>query len=253
MHWIRPVDHVTPVPVAVVVGQNGTDGNADTKPNNGGRCCLSAICLFHDDHIRAIRGHVNDLRIGRDDFDHFLCDYDRLFVIGLKAPVSRRQRARMLNRFQYISLLGNHRLAELVRPLQVVVHAVEHVGELQQHKDAGVPFRVWLRFSLAVVLPQKPGRFNHVQQCCGCRQDVGDQRVGIKRDWRNQLLQVSRSELDRRRGGGARRRCLGHSLRMGGGGHDHANERGDKQILYACGFHCGPFGVLLVCQFRVLD
>jgi len=127
----RAMHDVAPMPVAVVVGQEGANGDAGTESEGGGRSRLPGIRLINDYYLRVVGGYVDDLWVGRHNLDNLLSDNNRLFIVGLKSPIGRRRRAHNLDCFHDIGLLCDDGAAEFVGPVQVLIHAIEHVGELQ--------------------------------------------------------------------------------------------------------------------------
>jgi hypothetical protein len=199
----------------MVVREQSSRQNSSAEPDRCGRRSAAAVVVFiivDNDDIRAVGRNIHDLRVGRRDRDCILLDGDLLLVVRLQRPVRHRRRPRLLDCLHHVGLLREDGLAELVGPLQVLIHAVQHVWKLEQHEYARVPLRIRLRLGLAVVLAQEPGRLHNVRPRSGGRQNVSDQRIRIQRDRRHELLQFCRAELDRRRRV-PRRRGLGRRPR----------------------------------------
>jgi hypothetical protein len=72
--------------------------------------------------------YVNDLRIGRHNFDHFLFHYDDLLVIGFQIADGLGLSAELLDGAHDIFLLVDHGVTQFLGPVEVLVHHIDDFG-----------------------------------------------------------------------------------------------------------------------------
>jgi hypothetical protein len=163
------------VPVAIVVRKSSSDHHAGGKGHHG---CGCRRILLHDDDVGVITGNVDGggCWLNHDDF---LLDDDNLFLVRGEVPSCIGQIAYALDRGHYILELDVHRLAESDSPLEIGLHFVKHLRELNENLDARVPLLVIRRIDLTATLLQVAGRFDHVHRRSRGGQNVGDQRIGV--------------------------------------------------------------------------
>ena len=151
------------------------------------------------DHRRIIIRNVHGIGIGRFDHDDLLVldllNRDLLLLGGRQLVVRLRPRLQALDRIHHVRLLSKHGVAERLGPVELVVHHLEHARRAGQRLDAVVPgLLVDFRFQLiafeVLVLFDPAGGSHHFQRIGRSRQHVGEQRVRIERDRRNQRIQL---------------------------------------------------------------
>ena len=143
----------------------------------------------------------------------------RLLRRGLERTRGLRLRPQSLDRGRDVGLLGDHRVADLLGPFELAVHHRQDLREGDQRRDAGVPALVLdgsqrgIAREIGIVLgPAR--RLDDFQRIGRRHQDLRQQRIGIERDRRQELVELSRREgLAGIRGSGlrlsrGRRRCL---------------------------------------------
>ena len=163
------------------------------------------------DHLRLIIGHVKGIRHGRFDVDELPvlvlpdCDdlllgrHELLSVIGLGTHP--------LHCIHDVLLLGQERLAEFLRPVELVAHHLQNRRCRDQRLDARVPLlllrRSLQRVSLEILVLIHPTlRLHDFERIGRGHQDVGEQRIRIERDRCHQPIKFRRLEQLLRRGGG---------------------------------------------------
>ncbi len=141
----------------------------------------------HDHGRRVVLRDVDHLRIGRLDDDGLLLDLHHLLVVGLEVARRLRLAAKGLNRLDHGALVGDDRLAEGTRPVEVGAHLLHHVGIVEQRFDRVVPLFVDGKLGIGLPLVEIAIRLNELQRIGRRRQDDRDQIVRIKRDRAHQL------------------------------------------------------------------
>ncbi len=192
-------------------------------------------------HDRRLVGrHVDDLRIRRLDHDvglrPFLLHLDLLLLVALQISGGLGLPAQVLHGVHHLRLLREERVAQLLRPGEVLVHPVQHLGEGGQRFDALVPWLVLQRIlqrralQSGILLAPACG-LDDLERIRRRHQHLRQQRIRVERD-RGQhrveflLLEgrTGRGGLRARRRGGSRRR---HVLRRGCG--RNAERHGDSE------------------------
>ena len=155
------------------------------------------------DPHRIVHRHVDDLGVGRLDVNVGLAaGGGRRHVLlcgGLQLPRLLRFLAHALNRVHHALLLGQKRIAQVGGPDDVVIQPLQHIGENRQRLHAGVP--VLLLCGLRQRGPGYPGILLHplvsldqLQRISGRHQNLAQQRIGIERNRRYQIVQLIRAE-----------------------------------------------------------
>ena len=100
-----------------------------------------------------------------------------------------------LHGVHHVALLGQHRIAQVLGPIQVVAHAVQDIREVGQGLHARVPsligqcvFQVG-PFEIRVALPPAIG-LHDLQGVGGGHQNLGYETVRVQGDGRYQLLEL---------------------------------------------------------------
>src|SRR5262245_34375279 len=152
------------------------------------------------DRRRRVGRHVDDLRVRGLHGDGLPLPHDRLLWRALERSRVVRLGAHALRGVHQLGTLAEERVAQILRPLEVLRHAVEHVGEARQRLDARVPVllleRLFERVSLqrGILLPPAI-RLDHLERIRRGDADRRQHLVGIERDRRDHLLELRRREL----------------------------------------------------------
>ena len=100
----------------------------------------------------------------------------------------------MLDRSLDILELVQHRLPERLGPVELLVHAGENIGIVEQADDARVPVRIRLQIGLLGQLAQEPVGGDDLDRERRALQNQDQQRIRIERDRRHQDVELLRSE-----------------------------------------------------------
>jgi hypothetical protein len=185
------------------------------------------------DDLRIIDGHVDDLRIGWLDPDDPALLYVDLLVIIDQHPLGIGLGPDPLDRIVDFFFLEKHGLAQVRGPCDVLGQHPDHVRELHEGDDGGIPIENCLgrRLLDVGILQQKLVRLDHVERAGGGREDLRQQFIRIECDRGHHLLQFLHGTPEvggfvgvRRRhenvpdlGGGGWRRCGRRELGLGAG------------------------------------
>ena len=90
-------------------------------------------------HRRIVGRHVNGLRLRGLDDDGLRFGLHHLLRVALEVAVVLGQLAHALNRVEHILLLAKECIPQLLGPVELLVHHLEHVGEGHERLDADVP------------------------------------------------------------------------------------------------------------------
>ncbi len=200
-------------------------------------------------HDRRLVGrHVDDLRIRRLDHDvglrPFLLHLDLLLLVALQISGGLGLRAQVLHGVHHLRLLREERVAQLLRPGEVLVHPVQHLGEGGQRLDALVPRlvlqRILERRALQPGVLLAPARgLDDLERIRRRHQHLRQQRIGVERDRGQHRVEFLLLEGRSGRGGlRARRRGWRRGrrvLRRGCGRKPERNgdgERGERAVSH---------------------
>ena len=170
------------------------------------------------DHCGLVVRDVDFGRRGRLDHDVLLLvlglDRDRLLLGGLQLAVVPGTGPQPLDRVHDIGLLRQHGVAELLRPIELLRHHRQHGRNLDQRFQAVVPALLGERAGERIALEGLVGlgpavRLHDLERIGRGDQYLGQQRIRMERDRRDQLVELRRLEQRLRRRGGRLRR-LGH-------------------------------------------
>jgi hypothetical protein len=103
--------------------------------------------------------------------------------------------AHALNGVHDVRLLGQERISQIRRPLDIARHPLHHVWKCRHCLDTRVPWlpghRVRQRLVLQVLVIRVPLlKLNHFQRIGGSSQGLGKKRIGIKGNRRHQGIQL---------------------------------------------------------------
>ncbi len=123
-------------------------------------------------------GHINDLLLG-GLLDDRVGDDDHLLRSGFEHAGGIRLGAQGLDGVHQLLLLVEERLTQIHRPGELIIHRLDHGGELRQGLHVVIPrLSVHLRDVVGVL--HEPRRLHNLQRIHGGRQDDGDQRIGMQ-------------------------------------------------------------------------
>ncbi len=204
---------VTPVGVPPRVAPPCSQSDADSKGEPGAspeprhRVVVGPVGwgpprAVHDP--RVVRRDVDDLGIGRlndDDLGRVIDRLDRDDLLLGRPEVALRARlgAEPLDRGHDLFLLSEERVTELRRPIQLLAHHREHVGEVRERLDARVPGLLLELASLCFTgrtpaSSHPPIGLDDLQGVRRRHQDLRQKRIRIERDRREQLIELFLTE-----------------------------------------------------------
>ena len=205
---VVPVDPAAPVISAVpaperVAGaeanSSGDDAGADIAGRGPVIRRIIGIRPIAIDDTRVVIGNIDHVGVGRLDGDDLpvldLLHRDFLFLGRLQLVVRLRLGAQALDGVHHIGLLGDNRIAELLRPVKLRTHQLQHVRRRHQGLDAVIP-RLFVdrglqRVALEILVRFEPTLGLHDVERIGRRhQHLGEQRIGVERDRRDQLIEL---------------------------------------------------------------
>ncbi len=187
------------------------------------------------DGLRAVLGNVHDLRVrGLDPDDLLLLDDlagDDLLLRRLEGTGLVCLRPHPLDRVEDLVLLVEEGIPQILRPVEIVRHALEQVGKARERLHARVPVLALERLveGLALqtrVLRAPASSLDHLEGIGRRDQDLHGEPVRIERDGRDELLDLRRREL---RGLCRRRRPVGRLLGGAGEACDQRRKRDEDQ------------------------
>lgn len=140
---------------AIVVGVSPritpcrADGDTSRKGKRCG-CChiswrivvirrISRIRPYAVDHRGIVNWHVNNLRIGGFNLDDLLLNDDRLLFCRFQISRCLGLGAQALNGIHHRLLVRQKRIAQLLRHVDFFAHHRQHLREIDQRLDAGIP------------------------------------------------------------------------------------------------------------------
>ncbi len=225
---------VPPIKIAV---QPHANRKADAESDKGG-----AIRSLIIDLVRLVDRHINHLRVSRNNFNVAAVINHLLLRRGLQVADVVSRRAQALDGIHHVRLLIEKGLSQLSRPIQIIIHPFQHIWVSGQRLDAGVPGLLVNLIGVAAAADITVGQHDLGGQG-GRRQDLGNQRVGIKGNRPQQLIELRRGK--RLIGGhGRRNRHLGpHGY---GGASEHTEENSDVKQ----GLHPGWKNLIIVINRR---
>ena len=100
----------------------------------------------------------------------------------------------MLDRSLDVVELVQHRLAERLGPVELLVHAGDDIRIVEQADDARVPVRIRLQLGLLGQLAEEPVGRDDLDRERRALQDQDQQRIRIERDRGDQNVELLRSE-----------------------------------------------------------
>src|SRR6185503_15995979 len=177
----------------------------------------------HDDTRRVVLRHVDHLRIGRNDLDDLLLDFEDLLAVALQVAGRLRLAAKGLHRVEYRLLVGDHGLAKLRSPVEVGTHLLDDFGIVDQRLDRVIPAIVDRHLGILFSFLEKTVGLDDLQRIGRRREDDRHQIVGVQRDRTDQLVELLRRRGLRDIAGSGRGLCRGQRRA------DQCGTRGQRQ------------------------
>ena len=145
------------------------------------------------------------MRLCRFDHDASILLDDALLLVALQ--ISRRlcTRPQRLDRLHDLLLVGEESIANLLRPVELVVHHGQHLRECGERLNAGIPIlpceRLIERISLETrILLHEACSFHDLQRVRRRNQHLRKQLVGIESDRSEQRIELILRQRCRRLG-----------------------------------------------------
>jgi len=182
------VEDAVPMPVAIPV-QPSPNAETDAEGNEP----VGRVESFHIYGDRIILGNIDDFRFSRDDPDDLAFHYYLLLGSRNETPGCFSIGTELLDDVHDLLLLIDEGLTERNRPFVSVVHHEQYSRIMGNSFDTHVP---WLKVNPCrfPILPDVPRRFvDLVDEGCS-RQDLGNQRVRIKGNGCQQVIQFFSGE-----------------------------------------------------------
>ena len=188
------------------------------------------------DDQRIIGRHVDHAGLGRLDADDRCLpgrrglQGDDLLRRGGERALGLGPRAETLDRLHQLLALPQGRVAQLLGPRKLLVHHAEDLGERDEGLHAVVPVLGGQRLvqglagEAGIGLDESRGH-DHLERIGGRHQHLRQERVGVERDRRGDLLQLLRSE------GPGRDRLLGEQRERRGERHGQQAREGVPQTV----------------------
>ena len=176
---------------------------------------------------RIVVGNVDRIGLRLLDDDHLLVllllNADLLLLVGDELVARLRLCAQPLYRIHHVGLLRQHGIAEILGPVDLVAHHRENIGCTGQRLDAVVPCllvdRCLERIAFQILVGFHPAVGLHGLQGIGrSRQHIGEQLIGVKRDRRDQRIELLGFQQGLLR---LRRFAIGRLRRRNAGNSDH--------------------------------
>ena len=198
-----PAHAPTVITITARVAINGSaNGNADSEGDYGG-CDDVARAVTGDNHRSAIHNgrvvsrDIDNLWICRLDDDYLRAFLDHLdLTAGLEVAGRVGLRAHALNSGQDSVLLSSRGVAESRGPRNISGESIEDRRELGDGLNGRIPIFLLhgvlqgLAGETRVGLDEGVGVDNLIGKSCGS-QDLGDEGIGIKRDGRDQGVEIA--------------------------------------------------------------
>ena len=222
---VTPDNDIVAPPVKIAI-QPQANREADAEGDK--RRAIASLII---NLVRLINRHINHLWVSRNNFNLAAVSNHLLLRRGLQVANVGSGRAQPLDGNHHILLLINKSLPQIRRPIQVVIHPFQNTWVASQSLDAGVPRLLVNLVGVTAAADVTVGQHDLRGQS-GRRQDLGNQWVGIKRNWPQQLVQLLPSH---RLIGGHRR----WSRRLCPHGHSHAGEHAQQNRDFKQWLHLG--------------
>lgn len=146
--------------------------------------------LAYNDCDRVVIGQIDHIGFGRQDLDAVLAANHLLTFIGLEIARQPRSVPETFDRFQYVVLLSQNRIAERCSPLEIAAQQSQCLRIIQHRHNSRIPIIIQ-RVSLLRVGIQESLRFDQLQRIGRRRQQDSQNIVWIQSDGSDQVIEVS--------------------------------------------------------------
>ena len=174
------------------------------------------------DHRRIVVGDVDDFWPRRLDHDGLPLLVHADLVGRLEITGVVRLMAQILDCVRHLGLLGEKRIAEPFRPVQLLVHHLKNLWKCSERFDAGIPTVLFDRphglVAFEVGIGPGPTRgLDDLERIRRCHQNLRQERVGVKRNRRQHLIELllRKRTPTRTHFGQCRRRGTRHNVEVG--------------------------------------
>ena len=178
---------VVTVPIAAV-REPRADSNTGRKRDDSRR-----MVMLDNNDIWIVGRHIDHGGTSGEDGDRGFLRLVYDLIVGNQIAGSLRVSSKALDRCHHLFLLVGDGVAEIRRPIEVLVHLVEHLWIVHQRKNAGVKIELLDRIvgHFVLVLLEKPVGLHDFEGVGRCRKNDRNQLVRIQRDWPDKFLELS--------------------------------------------------------------
>lgn len=215
-----PDNQMMVVPIEIAA-EPGTNDKAHAEGNK-----RRAIRLLIINLAGLIVGHVNIIRAGGNNFNVATVVHHLLLGRGDEVAQVISLQAQALDGIHDVLLLAGKGLAELGRPIQVIIHPSQNIGIVRERLDVGVPWLLVNGIRIAAILDITI-RQDNLRGLRGSGQQDGNQRIGIQGDRAGQLVELRGREG---RGGLIIRHGRGHFVLRADAQREASDREGQKKI-----------------------
>lgn len=143
--------------------------------------------LIDEDDLRVVLRHIDHRGLSGNDPDVTAFEDNLLLGVVDQRAIGARAGPGALDRGHHVVRLVDVGGAELLHPLEVVVHPLDHLGIVRQPLHTVIPSPgidvVWVAASVQITRSE-----HDIGARRGGRQDQRHERIRVQRDRRNQLL-----------------------------------------------------------------
>ena len=195
-------------------------------------------------HPGVVVRNKNPVTVGRFDIDDFSLAHHAHLLVAVQIAGSVGALAQELHAIHHLAFLREKGLAQALRPIQILVHAVQDFRERHQRLDADIPVLVLDRVDRVLAFQAgmlaRPARgLRHFQRVGGRDQHLRQHAVRIQRDRRQHLVQIGLAVVLVVRRGRYRKRQRQNQDRNKFHGYFHGiTFRSDLCHARSCGFSC---------------
>jgi hypothetical protein len=200
---------VVAIPAEVVNAGDTPEKRAEKGVSDGVRVVIHRICprvivvnrlnLVHDNLLRLVVGHVNNIVINRIDFDNAVVVTDNLVFIRFQVARSIGAVAKAFDGGNRVRLLVYKCLAQLPGPVQILIEEPNDLGIIEQGNDRIVPLAVGLQSGICIQLVEEARRLDDLQRIAGGWQDDSQKVIGIQRDRPHEFIKLTGGKRNRGR------------------------------------------------------
>ena len=209
---------VAAVPVAAAAPREAADGEPDAEGEHAGRDDRTGRIRVHAGVVvgrrrdegrpvhdrRVVLRNVDHLRIRGHDLDDLLLLHDRLLRRRLEGARLVGALAHALHGRHHLGLLAEERVAEILRPVEVLGHPAQQVGKVSEPGHARIPGllreSVFQGLALQARIRLAPAIGLNQLERIGCGdQHLRDERIRVERDRRDQRVEIGPGQHPARR------------------------------------------------------